>query len=157
VVDAGASDDAQQAAAGQQQPPGEEPPRKKDDVSKPVTHEKETPAQKAVEEGVIPKSIRIPGTELALKLGGYAKVDFIQDFDAIGNHDDFQTSSIPVEGTDAAAESGRTNIHARETRVNFDLSSHGKEKFRVFVEGDLVDVPGHLGAAPDDRLRRIGR
>ena len=128
---------ATQTTAGDQQAPAQEAPRKKDDSSKPVTHEKETPAQKAVEEGIIPKSIRIPGTDLALKIGGYAKVDFIQDFDAIGNHDDFQTNSIPMEGTDAAAESGRTNIHARETRVNFDLSSHGKEKFRVFVEGDF--------------------
>jgi hypothetical protein len=118
-------------------PPVQEPPPKKDDSSKPVTHEKEPPAQKAAEEGIIPKSIRIPGTDLALKIGGYAKVDFIQDFDAIGNAFDFQTNSIPMEGTDQAAESGRTTIHARETRVNFDLSSHGKEKFRVFVEGDF--------------------
>jgi hypothetical protein len=125
-------------AAGEQPAPAQEPPRKKDDRSKPVTHEKEGPtAPKAVEEGIFPKSIRIPGTDLALAIGGYAKVDFIQDFSAIGNESDFQTNSIPMEGTDLAAESGRTTIHARETRVNVDLRSQEKGKFRVFVEGDF--------------------
>src|SRR3990172_8939388 len=118
---------AEQPPPGQPSEPAQEPPRKKDDHSKPVTHEEgEPPAPKAVEEGIIPKSIRIPGTDLALTIGGYAKVDFIQDFSAIGNADDFQTNSIPAEGTDQAAESGRTNIHARETRVNLDLRSQDK-------------------------------
>ena len=130
-----------QTAAGEQTPAGQptqETPRKKDDHSKPIPHEKEEPpTPKAVEKGIFPKSIQIPGTDLALKIGGYAKVDFIQDFSAIGNVSNFQTNSIPAEGTDQAAESGRTTIHARETRFNFDLRSQGKEKYRVFVEGDF--------------------
>ena len=126
----GASNDTAshpQAAAREQTPadqPGQEAPRKKDGHWKPITHEKEEPpTPKAVEEGIIPKSIRIPWTDLSLKIGGYAKVDFIEDFSAIGNADQFKTNSIPAEGTDAAAKSGRTTIHARETRVNLDCRS----------------------------------
>ena len=128
-----------QAAPGEQQSPAQqaqETPRKKDDHSHPTTHAPEELPPKVVEEGIIPKSIRIPGIDLSLKFGGYAKVDFIQDFSAIGNADQFKTNTIPAEGTDEAAQSGRTTIHARETRVNMDLRS-GDQKFRVFVEGDF--------------------
>ena len=40
---------------------------------------------KVVEEGLFPKSFKIPGTDLSLAVGGYVKVDFIQDFSSIGD------------------------------------------------------------------------
>ncbi len=129
---------APQSATGEQTP--QETPKKKDDGSHPAHGPtgKAEPAATAGEKGIIPKAIAIPGTDLTLTIGGYAKVDFIQDFSGIGNAFDFQTNSIPAEGTSAAEESGRTTIHARETRVNMDLRSHsGATKFRVFVEGDF--------------------
>lgn len=109
-----------------------------------------TPPEKAtpVQEGLFPKSIRIPGTELSLGIGGYVKVDVIQDFNAIGDAFEFKTNTIPADGTAAAAQSGLTTIHARETRVNLDLRSntpHGK--FRAFVEGDF------FGSGNSFRLR----
>jgi hypothetical protein len=94
--------------------------------------------QKVVEEGLFPASFRIPGTDVSVAIGGYVKVDFIQDFKAMGNVDDFQTNSIPARGTAAAAQSGQTNIHARETRFNLEVRSDSPEgKFRAFVEGDF--------------------
>lgn len=92
-----------------------------------------------VEQGPLPKSIVIPGTDLSLAIGGYVKVDFIQDFDPIGDAYEFKVNSIAIEGTSAAAQSGRTTIHARETRFNVDLRSHGTDtrRFRAFVEGDF--------------------
>jgi len=94
--------------------------------------------QKVVEEGPFPASFKIPGTDVSLAIGGYVKVDFIQDFKAMGNVDDFQTNSIPARGTAAAAQSGQTNIHARETRLNLDVRSDSPAaKFRAFVEGDF--------------------
>ena len=96
-------------------------------------------APKVVEEGVFPKSIKIPGTDLSFGIGGYVKVDVVQDLDAIGDAFEFKTNSIAVEGSAAAAQSGRTTIHARETRVNFDLRSEGSggRHFRAFAEGDF--------------------
>jgi hypothetical protein len=94
---------------------------------------------KIVEQGLFPKSIAIPGTDLSLAIGGYIKVDFIQDFSGIGDAFEFKTNSIPVEGSSAADQSGRTTIHARETRFNLDLRSNGtgRHPFRAFVEGDF--------------------
>lgn len=151
---------ARASGAGPQtaSPPPEEDPRDKDHHSHPTTHEpaKATPGpvkpdpsagagEKVVEQGIFPKSIQIPGTDLSFSLGGYAKVDVIQDFDAIGDATQFKTNSIPAEGTAAAAEGGRTTIQAIETRFNVDLRS--KERFRAFVEGDFY------GSAGSFRLR----
>ena len=85
--------------------------------------------------GLFPKSIAIPGTDASFTIGGYAKVDVIHDFDAIGNAYDFQTSSIPVAGSAAADLDGRTTIHARETRFNLDVRA--AKRFRAFFEGDF--------------------
>ncbi len=133
LVEAGPAAASEQAASAPQAV-GQEAPKKKDDHSHPA-HGKAEPA--TGEKGIIPKAIPIPGTDLTLTIGGYAKVDFIQDFSGIGNAFDFQTNSIPAEGTSAAEEGGRTTIHARETRVNLDLRATERGKFRVFVEGDF--------------------
>jgi DcaP outer membrane protein len=105
----------------------------------PPAGETSPPAQaspKVVEEGLFPKSFKIPGTDLSLGIGGYVKVDAIQDFGAIGDAYEFKTNSIVVGDT---AQGGRTTIHARETRLNLDLRSSGTgiRHFRAFVEGDF--------------------
>lgn len=94
---------------------------------------------KVVEDGLFPRSFRIPGTDLSLAIGGYVKVDVIQDFGGIADAYEFKTSSIPVEGSTAADQGGRTTIHARETRLNLDVRSNGtgRHHVRVFVEGDF--------------------
>lgn len=96
-------------------------------------------APKVVEEGLFPKSFKIPGTDVSIGIGGYVKVDFIQDFDPIGDAFEFRTNTIPVAGSPAADQSGRTTIHARETRLNLDLRSNGTgtHHFRAFIEGDF--------------------
>lgn len=91
-----------------------------------------------LEEGIIPGSIRLPGTDLSLKIGGYVKVDFIQDFDPIGNVYQFKTDTIPVKPSSGNSQGGQSTIHARETRFNFDLQGKTpKGKFRAFFEGDF--------------------
>ncbi len=107
---------------------------KKDEPSHP-SHPGTEAEQAPVGKGLFPKSIQIPGTDASFTIGGYAKVDFIQDFDAIGNAYDFQTSSIPIAGTASADLAGRTTIHARETRFNLDVRA--AKKFRAFFEGDF--------------------
>ena len=95
--------------------------------------------QPPASQGLFPNSFRIPGTDLSIAFGGYVKVDFIQDVDAIGDAFEFKVNSIPMAGTSAASQSGRTTIHARETRLNLDLRSEGSggSRFRAFVEGDF--------------------
>lgn len=125
--------------AGAQQAPATTAPEahdkteKKDDPAHP-THPAGEGDKDLVEKGIFPKSVQIPGTDASFSIGGYVKVDFIQDFDGIGNAYDFQTNSIPIDGSAAADQDGRTTIHARETRFNLDFRA---KKFRAFVEGDF--------------------
>jgi hypothetical protein len=120
-----------------QQPPAAGPPAPQEPVTKKdePSHPAHPDEKSLVEKGIFPKSIAIPGTDASFTIGGYAKVDFIQDFDPIGNVYDFQTSSIPVEGAPGSDLGGQTTIHARETRVNLEVRA--AKRFRAFVEGDF--------------------
>lgn len=103
-----------------------------------ATARAQSTGQKVVEEGIFPKSIRIPGTDLSLGIGGYVKLDVVQDFSAIGDAFEFRTNTIPASGSAAAVQSGQTTIHARESRINLDLRTDTSDaKFRAFVEGDF--------------------
>ena len=132
---AAAAAPAQQASPAVPAAAEEGPPAKKDAPSHPAHPGAEAPATPAAPKGLFPKSIAIPGTDASFTIGGYAKVDVIHDFDAIGNAYDFQTSSIPVAGSTAADLDGRTTIHARETRFNLDVRA--AKRFRAFFEGDF--------------------
>ncbi len=93
---------------------------------------------KFLERGILPGSILIPGTDLSLKVGGYLKADFIQDFQGIGNRSQFATNTIPVGGTPNADLGGGTNIQARETRLTLEIvGPEDKRKYRLYVEGDF--------------------
>ena len=97
-----------------------------------------TKANKFLEEGVMPGSIKIPGTDISMKLGGYVKLDFIQDFDGIGNASQFKTDTIPINGTPNADLGGLSTFQAIETRFNVDFRGDTpRGKFRAFFEGDF--------------------
>lgn len=73
-----------------------------------------------------------------IKIGGYVKVDFLQDFDPIGNASQWKVSSIPVAGTAAAGQGGQTTIQARETRLTLTLlEDTPRGKLKAYVEGDF--------------------
>lgn len=81
------------------------------------------------DEGVI-----IFGDNVAMKIGGYVKADFIYDFNAIDSTDSFQTDTIPTSGP------SRTNsrFHARQSRMSFDTRWRSDDtRIRIFVEGDF--------------------
>lgn len=97
-----------------------------------------------VQSGDFPNSIRIPGTSLSAKVGGFVKGDVIYDFDAIGSTDNFAALTIPTDGRDGE----NTRLHARQTRLNIDFrwpTELGQAK--IFVEGDF------FGAASTWRMR----
>jgi len=92
---------------------------------------------KVVQPGDFPNSIRIPGTSLSAKVGGFVKGDVIYDFDAIGSTDNFAALTIPTDGRDGE----NTRLHARQTRLNIDFrwpTELGQAK--IFVEGDFFGV-----------------
>ncbi len=97
----------------------------------------------------------IEGKGVAMKVGGYVKLDFIEDFNAINNTDIFDVSSIPVGGPQ------RTNnrMHVRQTRLNFD--TRWKTQCGIvksFVEGDFfgTDDNGNKYFSFETGVRRTG-
>ena len=113
-----------------------------------------------------PKSIPIPGTDARFAIRGYAKLDFIQDLDYVGDRFEFELATIPVEGTPEAELDGRTTLHAKETRIAFDFRTVARNEKRnwefplqAFVEIDFFEDREELSRQP--RLRHaygvIGR
>jgi len=79
---------------------------------------------------------KIPGTDTIMKIGGYAKVDFIYDTKPIGTFDYFVTSAIPTSGPDTQRGSQFT-VQAKQTRLNLDLRRDTEAgKARLYFEGD---------------------
>jgi hypothetical protein len=74
------------------------------------------------------------GRDVAMKIGGYVKADFIYDFNPIDNTDAFVTTSIPV----GAPHRTNARFHARQTRLSFDTRWAPNDRpVRIFVEGDF--------------------
>lgn len=79
---------------------------------------------------------KIPGTDTIMKVGGYAKVDFIYDTKPISTFDYFVTSAIPTSGPDTQRGSQFT-VQAKQTRLNLDLRRDTEVgPARLFFEGD---------------------
>ena len=95
-----------------------------------------------------PQSLEITAGGINLRFGGFVKLDFIQDFDYVGNQDQFKVNSIPVDGDPNALLGGSTNLSARQTRITMDVSSDaGNGRMRAYVEGDF------FGSGNSFRLR----
>ena len=93
-----------------------------------------------------PNSFPIPGGDARMRIGGYVKLDAIQDLDYVGDRFEFELASIPVAGTPEAALDGITTLHAKESRFNLDYRTMARnEKYgwefplRVFIELDFFD------------------
>ncbi len=65
-----------------------------------------------------PGYFRLPGTGTLLRIGGYAKTDFIYDLKPAGNTDSFIPSTIPIP---APAAFNNSTISVRPTRINADF------------------------------------
>ncbi len=74
------------------------------------------------------------GEDVAMKIGGYVKADFIYDFNPINSTDFFDPTCIPV----GAPARTNTRFHARQTRMSLDTRwAPDGHPVRIFVEGDF--------------------
>jgi hypothetical protein len=104
----------------------------------------EKPAKPAVTAGDAKGTFKIPGTEVSLGLGGYAKMDVLYSSvsagrDKLGDQL-LLVSQIPVAGQTSGQHS-RINLHAKETR--FWLKSHAPTAWgdlNTFIEFDLFNA-----------------
>ena len=92
-----------------------------------------------VSAGEFPGSMRIPGTDVALKLGGLVRATAVNTFGPLGTEDRFVTSSIPVAGSPEAGKEPRFVLTPIPSRVNLDVRTPtGVGAMRAFVEGDFA-------------------
>ncbi len=85
-----------------------------------------------------PGSFRVPGTNAAIKFGGFVKMSVVGSFDALGSDDRFVVATIPVDA-ESSGEDARTSLSAQQSRINLDLrQSTGNGNLRAFMEGDFA-------------------
>jgi hypothetical protein len=91
-----------------------------------------------VSAGDFPGSIRIPGSDAAVKFGGRIRTALVLTLDPLGTDDRFLTNSIPVGAEATSGEAKRTNISARASRLNVEFRTpSGRTEVRAFFEGDF--------------------
>jgi len=91
-----------------------------------------------VSAGDFPGSIRVPGSDAAIKFGARIRTAAVLTMDPLGTDDRFLTNSIPV-GVPSTGEAKRTNISARASRLNLEFRTPGgREQVRAFFEGDFA-------------------
>lgn len=74
------------------------------------------------------------GPNVAMKVGGFVKADFIYDFNPIDSTDTFITTEIPV----GAPPRTNSRFHARQSRLSFDTRWLSQDQIiKIFVEGDF--------------------
>jgi hypothetical protein len=84
-----------------------------------------------------PGAIRIPGTNVALYLGGFVWLDVITDFNKSGDPDQFVVSSIPVG--DGTGHTGSA-LSARQSRLFIETDWRGKHApLWAYLEVDFFD------------------
>ena len=92
-----------------------------------------------VSAGEFPGSMRIPGTDVAMKVAGLVRATAVNTFGPLGTEDRFVTSSIPVAGSPEAGKEPRFVLTAIPSRVNLDVRTPtGVGAMRAFVEGDFA-------------------
>jgi hypothetical protein len=74
-----------------------------------------------------------------VKIGGYVKLDLLHDFNQIGSTDSFDPRTIPTS-FDPSVPDQNTQMQAKQTRLNLDISSSGP--LHIFVEGDFFGTSG---------------
>ena len=83
-----------------------------------------------------PGYFRLFGTNTLMRIGGYAKTDFIYDLKPAGSIDSFIPATIPIP---APTSINNSTISVRATRVNLDflVPTRSGDSYRFFLEMDF--------------------
>lgn len=95
-----------------------------------------------------PGYFRLPGTKTFLKIGGYAKSDFIFDPRPAGDPERFITASIPIPTPLASPSNSTVSVRPSRINVDFLVPTKAARTIRFFLE---VDFFGSSSTTP--RLR----
>jgi len=98
----------------------------------------------AVVKGDIPGSFRIPGTDVSIRLYGYAEVNWIHDFKGDNSDNDYATFAyyMPLNKGENSQRNHRDYITARESRIGIESGMPTKYGvLQVKLEGDFNNEP----------------
>jgi hypothetical protein len=85
-----------------------------------------------------PNSMAIPGSNAALRTGGFVKMNIIESFDPLGTDDRFIAGSIPVPQQESDPSAAMT---VSQSRLNWDLRDQTEYGvMRAFIEADFAGV-----------------
>ncbi len=81
--------------------------------------------------------IPIPGTNSALRFGGFVKTNWVESFNGLGSQDRFSTGTIPTSG--AAGGDAEAVLTAEQSRFSVELRDDTNVgQLRAFLEGDFA-------------------
>ncbi len=84
-----------------------------------------------------PGAIKVPGTNVALYVGGFVQLDVIDDVDVIGNPSQFQVASIPIGG--GTGDTGFA-LSARQSRLFIETDAPwAVAPLLAYLEVDFFD------------------
>jgi hypothetical protein len=100
----------------------------------------------AVVKGDIPGSFRIPGTDISIRLYGFAELDWVHDFAGDNSDNDYATFAyyMPLDGSPEGKRTNRDYLTIRESRVGLETGM--PTRFGVLstkIEGDFNNEPRH--------------
>jgi hypothetical protein len=104
----------------------------------------EVKSNDAVVAGDLPGSFRVPGTELSIRLYGFAELNWVHAFQGDNSDVDYSTFApyLPLDGTPEASRKHRDYLTARTSRLG--LETGVPTKFGVLgakIEGDFNNEP----------------
>ncbi len=103
-----------------------------------------------------PNSWPIFGSKARMAVGGFVKLDYIQDFDGGYDRYQYEISNVPVPGDGRPEQDGYMNMHGRESRLNLDVRSITEKgmPIQIFFELDFYNLDrGEFFQSP--RLRHF--
>ncbi|WP_242342669.1 DcaP family trimeric outer membrane transporter [Anaeromyxobacter terrae] len=98
----------------------------------------------AVVAGDVPGSFRVPGTELSLRLYGFAELNWVHAFGPDNSDIDYATFApyLPLDGTAGGRRTNRDYLTARTSRLGIDAATPTRYGvLGVKIEGDFNNEP----------------
>lgn len=111
--------------------------------------EAEVKAKDAVVAGDVPGSFRVPGTEVSLRLYGFAELNWVHEFRGDASDVDYSTFApyVPLDGSAEAERKHRDYLTARTSRLGLEAATPTRfGPLQAKIEGDFNNEP-RLGNA----------
>jgi len=89
------------------------------------------------DEDVFAGAYPIPGTNAALRIGGFVQMNVVQSLSALGSQSRFIVGTIPTRGPGGSDPEAALSV--QNSRLNFELRENTRfGQLRAFTEGDFV-------------------